>query len=101
MSSARHWDGVHLALAWLAALSGLLLLRLGLMAGIYEARLDGRQITRVAGHWSQTFAANVSLGASVLVAVLLVWLTVLWIVGRRDRERRRSAARVRHRPVLM
>ena len=94
MSSVRLWGGVHLALAWLAALAGLLLLRMGLVAGVYEAQLDGQEITRAAGYWSRAFATNVSLGASVIVTVLLGWLTIAWIVGRRERQRRRLAARV-------
>ncbi len=101
MPTARHWHGGRLLLSWAVSLAFFATLKLSLIAGTYQAAIVDQRVTRVSGLWSPTFASNVSLAVLGGGGVTLVWMTVTWVRGRRERARLRASQSIQHRDVLM
>lgn len=101
MLSAHEWRGGQLAAAWLLVPVLLALGRVGLEAGVYQARVEGHRIAIVSGLWPSAFADFLSTVFAVIAVATLGWLTYTWIAGRADRRRLATMTESLHRRPLM
>lgn len=101
MPSARLWHIGQVALVWLVVALLFVIARTGLEAGVYEATIEGQRVTIVSGLWSSSFASALT-GIAGLVALLIVlWYTVSWVSGTRERRRLATMVGPPHRRPLV
>ncbi|MDH3271235.1 MAG: hypothetical protein OEN56_07885 [Gemmatimonadota bacterium] len=101
MISARAWHGVQLLAAWLSIPAAYVLFRALLVAGVYEATIEGQRVTLVSGFWSTGFASTLSWVGAVAGFSLLVWLTFTWAAGLKSRARLEAMTESPYRRPLM
>lgn len=101
MSEARHWNGFRLAVAWVAAVGSVALLRWALYAGVYRSTLEGGRVVHLGGMWPRSFATVMTVVAAGAALALMGWVTWNWVDGRRARAAWRSSETAGHRRVIM
>lgn len=101
MRTARHWHLGRLLAAWLLAAGVFTLVRRVLIAGTYQARIEGHRVTIVSGLWPEGFTSAMTIVTGATCVVTLAWLTATWIAGSKARERFEAMAEDPYRRPLM